>query len=60
VELAGRGLWYDALTALQDALDASPGDPRLEAERSALLDQGGLDGGVGPRAVVNGGNRASE
>jgi len=48
VELAGHGLWYDALAALEDALDAAPDDARLRAQRTALLDQGGLAGPVEP------------
>ncbi len=39
---ADEGLWYDALTALGDRIDRSPGDPEFETMRSALLGQVGL------------------
>ncbi|MBK7949022.1 MAG: DUF928 domain-containing protein [Deltaproteobacteria bacterium] len=39
---AEQGLWYDALGALELALEASPGDRDLAADRQALLDQAKL------------------
>jgi hypothetical protein len=52
VELARRGLWYDALAAVEDGLDASPGDARLEAARRSLLEQGGVADRLGPPGVA--------
>lgn len=40
---AEQGLWYDALEALSDALDAAPTDAELLAQRDSLLHQAGLD-----------------
>ena len=39
---ADQGLWYDALTALGDRIEQSPGDPELTEMRSSLLQQVGL------------------
>jgi Domain of Unknown Function (DUF928) len=39
---ASDGLWYDALTAASDLVDATPADPALRRERAALLSQVGL------------------
>ena len=39
---AGGGLWYDALTAASDLVEATPGDPVLRRERAALLTEVGL------------------
>jgi hypothetical protein len=39
---AEQGLWYDALEALSDALEAVPGDAELGAQRDSLLRQAGL------------------
>lgn len=41
--LAGLGLWYDALAAVSDEIEARPGDPRPRAARSALLRQAELN-----------------
>lgn len=43
LRFAAQGLWYDALDALELALEASPGDRDLAADRQALLDQAKLD-----------------
>jgi hypothetical protein len=40
---ASLGLWYDALEAASDAIDAAPSDPGLRHQRDALLRQGGLE-----------------
>jgi len=40
---AEEGLWYDALTALGDQMQSDPDDPELQAIRSSLLHQVGLD-----------------
>ncbi len=39
---AGEGLWYDALEAIGQAVDAAPGDKLLRTVRASLLDQAGL------------------
>jgi hypothetical protein len=39
---AGAGLWYDAVAALGDLLEAAPRDRMLLEERAALLRQAGL------------------
>jgi hypothetical protein len=39
---ASDGLWYDAVTAASDLLDAAPANPVLRRERAALLSQVGL------------------
>lgn len=36
---AAEGLWYDALAALSESIDASPNDPSLRALRASLLEQ---------------------
>jgi hypothetical protein len=41
--LASLGLWYDALSAVSDEIEARPGDPRPVAARNALLRQAGLN-----------------
>ncbi len=39
---AAKGVWYDALTALSDQIDAAPKDATLRAARADLLQQVGL------------------
>ena len=39
---AEEGLWYDALAAVSDSLEADPDDPTRRARRDALLRQVGL------------------
>lgn len=39
---AGDGLWYDALSAASDLLDAAPGDADLRRQRSTLLTEVGI------------------
>ncbi|OGP96895.1 MAG: hypothetical protein A2157_02480 [Deltaproteobacteria bacterium RBG_16_47_11] len=39
---AEAGIWYDALAAISDLIDATPDDAGLRKERSALLEQVGL------------------
>jgi hypothetical protein len=39
---AGEGLWYDALEAIGQAVEAEPGDRTLRTVRATLLDQVGL------------------
>ena len=41
--LAEEGIWYDALAALSDRIDASPKDLSLRKQRAALLEQVGLN-----------------
>ncbi len=41
-EFAARGLWYDALEALSDAVDKTPEDAEARARRGSLLSQAGL------------------
>ncbi len=41
-EFAARGLWYDALEALSDAVDKTPEDAEALARRGSLLSQAGL------------------
>ena len=36
---AEEGIWYDALAAVSDKIDATPGDAVLRSQRAALLDQ---------------------
>ncbi len=43
---ADEGLWYDALTEIDDRLQASPDDAELSAMRANLLDQVGIDSSV--------------
>jgi hypothetical protein len=54
---AESGVWYEAIDAVSSALEATPGDAGLHAQRAALLDQAGLpelaahdrEGGAGTR-----------
>ena len=39
---AEAGIWYDALMAISDLIEATPGDTVLRKQRSALLEQVGL------------------
>ncbi|MEA3187844.1 MAG: hypothetical protein QOD99_1674 [Chthoniobacter sp.] len=39
---AQAGIWYDALEAISNAIDASPDDASLRAQRASLLKQVGL------------------
>ncbi len=39
---AEAGLWYDALTAISDLIDAAPNDLALQRQRTSLLTQVGL------------------
>ena len=39
---AEAGLWYDALSAISDLLDAAPQEPVLRQQRASLLEQVGL------------------
>lgn len=39
---AAAGIWYDALEAISDAIDAHPDDATLRAQRASLLKQVGL------------------
>ena len=41
-EFAARGLWYDALEALSDAVDQAPSDAETRARRRSLLTQAAL------------------
>jgi len=41
---AEEGIWYDALMALSDAIDSSPGNIDLQQQRITLLNQVGIDG----------------
>lgn len=41
--LAQEGIWYDALAALADRIEASPKDLSLRKQRAALLEQVGLN-----------------
>ncbi len=36
------GIWYDALEAISNAIDAHPEDASLREERASLLNQVGL------------------
>jgi hypothetical protein len=45
-EFAARGLWYDALEALSDAVDAEPENLNAQARRRSLLTQAGLTPGA--------------
>jgi hypothetical protein len=42
VAYASAGVWYDALSAISDQIDAAPGDAALRRERADLLEQAGL------------------
>ena len=46
---AEQGLWYDALEALSDAIDAAPADTSLGAQRDSLLRQAGLEAALSER-----------
>lgn len=46
---AAQGLWYDALEALSDALDDTPSDLELRAQRDSLLRQAGLEPALSQR-----------
>ncbi len=39
---AEAGIWYDAVTAISDQIDASPDDPGFRKQRASLLEQVGL------------------
>ena len=39
---AGAGMWYDAVAAISEMIDAAPQDPALRKQRAALLSQVGL------------------
>jgi hypothetical protein len=41
---ADAGVWYDALAAISDQIDANPADSALQQSRADLLRQGGLKG----------------
>jgi hypothetical protein len=41
---AEAGLWYDALAAISDLIEATPHDPELRTQRASLLTQVGLPG----------------
>ena len=41
---ADAGVWYDALAAISDQIDANPADKSLRQSRADLLRQGGLKG----------------
>jgi hypothetical protein len=43
---AAASLWYDAVAALGDLIEALPQDRALQARRSALLQQVGLPNGI--------------
>jgi hypothetical protein len=43
---AAHGLWYDALASIADAIEASPGNAALLAQRDSLLRQAHLDAAV--------------
>jgi hypothetical protein len=43
---AELGLWYDALESISDAIEASPRDAGLLAQRAALLRQAGLESAI--------------
>src|SRR6185437_9555217 len=36
---AAEGIWYDALSALSESIDAAPGDANLRIKRASLLEQ---------------------
>ncbi len=42
--LAAAGIWYDALDALSQQIDAAPEDESLRAQRAGLFEQVGLEG----------------
>jgi hypothetical protein len=39
---AEAGLWYDAIAAISDLIEAAPHDPGFRQQRAALLEQAGL------------------
>jgi hypothetical protein len=39
---AEAGIWYDALSAISEMIDAAPNDPALRQKRASLLEQVGL------------------
>ena len=39
---AEAGVWYDALMAISDLMQANPGDMELRRQQASLLEQGGL------------------
>jgi uncharacterized protein DUF928 len=41
---AEAGIWYDALSAMSDLIDASPNDSSLKKQRVSLLSQVGISG----------------
>jgi hypothetical protein len=41
-EFAARGLWYDALEALSDTIEAEPENAAARAQRRSLLAQAGI------------------
>lgn len=41
-DLARSGLWYDAIARLREAISASPKDPQLRRQQTALLEQAEL------------------
>lgn len=41
---AEAGLWYDAVTAISELIDAAPNDKLLHKQRASLLEQVGLTG----------------
>jgi len=40
---AGEGIWYDALEAASDFIDAHPGDRKAHEQRAAMFEQVGLE-----------------
>ena len=50
---AELGLWYDAFEALSDALDDTPSDAELRAQRDSLLRQAGLEPALSQRAQAS-------
>jgi len=50
---AEAGVWYDALSALTDRIDADPGNKALQEARTDLLRQGGLKGAVTSPIAAN-------
>jgi hypothetical protein len=43
---AEAGVWYDALSAISDRIDANPGDKALQETRADLLKQAGLKSAI--------------
>jgi hypothetical protein len=50
---AEAGVWYDALSALTDRIEADPGNKALQEARADLLRQGGLKGAVTSPLAAN-------